>query len=224
MEETPKKKRKRREPTKAAPYGYTKDGVPKVRVSKKMAANGIKVVKRTTKLQRREKQGYLKYFQIVMQWACKEHDLLMSDVECLLFLYDEDVFTSRDIKKYSILVKIDDRRLRKLRDKGLVSSIPSRDKRGSMVIYELTHRGKKFCNSIYKKMNMEEDISEAKLINNIAKKTHAYSSSYVASVNRFNEIFNEMRNEAIIAAAKRREENAAKRRGRNNAWDGSYGQ
>lgn len=71
---------------------------------------------------------------------------------------------------------------------------------------------------------MEEKISEVKFLNYMANKTHSVSSSYVVSVNRFNELFNERRDAAIVAAKKKREENAAKRNGRKNAWDGSYKQ
>jgi hypothetical protein len=102
---------------------------------------------------------YLKYWKVVRQWARSKHGLSTSEIEMLLFLYSEGLFTRKHFQEYNEIMSWDKRRFSNLLKNEWI--IKWRERKGrESILYDLSHKSKRLCASIYKKLNKEESISE----------------------------------------------------------------
>ena len=102
---------------------------------------------------------YLKYWKVVRQWARSKHKLSTSEIEMLLFLYSEGLFTPKNFDEYNEIMSWDKRRFNNLLKNGWIVKWRERKGRES-ILYNLAYKSKRVCASIYKKLNKEESISE----------------------------------------------------------------
>ncbi len=120
------------------------------------------------------KNDYLKYWKVVKQWAKVKYDVGTADIEMMLFLYSEGLFTQKQFEEYNEIMSWDKNRFHNLmKDKWII--VWRKRKGRESTLYELGFRGKRLCASIYKKLNMEETVSEDRRRNPIFDTNASYS-------------------------------------------------
>jgi hypothetical protein len=133
------------------------------------------------------KHNYLKYWRVVRYWALRNYDLKMADLDMIMFLYDERLFTRKDFDVYDDIMFWDKKRFAKLKRDGWIGEWRKRDVgRNEGAIYELTFKGKNMCADIYAKLNYEEDFSMTPDKNLIMKGKTYMDKMYVKSMIEFN--------------------------------------
>lgn len=120
-----------------------------------------KVVLRKTKAYRRPERpdAYLKYHKLVMSMAKRKFELSSTELDLILFLYDEDIFTRTTVKTYSRIMNFNGRIVDHLVRRELIRKWfedPSR----RYPLFELTRKAKYINKWIYDRLNGEEPISE----------------------------------------------------------------
>lgn len=132
------------------------------------------------------KSDYLKYWKVVKKWAKSKYGLSTSDIEMLLFLYSEGLFTRNNFEEFDEIMHWDKNRFHNLLKEGWI--IVWRKKKGHQAtLYELGFSGKRICSTIYKKLNKEETISEDGQRNSMFKKGASYSEKvYRKIIKRMN--------------------------------------
>ena len=120
------------------------------------------------------KNEYLKYWKVVKQWAKVKYDVGTADIEMMLFLYSEGLFTQKQFEEYNEIMSWDKNRFHNLlKDKWIIVWRKRKGREGTL--YELGFRGKRLCASIYKKLNMMETVSEDRMRNPIFDPNADYS-------------------------------------------------
>ena len=105
------------------------------------------------------KNDYLKYWKVVKQWAKVKYDVGTADIEMMLFLYSEGLFTQKQFEEYNEIMSWDRNRFHNLKKEKWI--IVWRKRKGKeATLYELGFKGKRVCASIYRILNKEEIISE----------------------------------------------------------------
>ena len=124
---------------------------------------------------RQPKSDYLKYWKVVKQWARAKYNLGTADIEMMLFLYSEGLFTKFQFEEFNEIMSWDKNRFHKmLKDKWIIKW---RERQGrESTLYELGFSGKRACASIYKKLNKEETIAEDRKNNPMFKRSTEYSN------------------------------------------------
>lgn len=124
---------------------------------------------------RQPKSDYLKYWKVVKQWARAKYKLGTADIEMMLFLYSEGLFTKFQFEEFNEIMSWDKNRFHKmLKDKWIIKW---RERQGrESTLYELGFSGKKVCASIYKKLNKEETIAEDRKNNPMFERSTEYSN------------------------------------------------
>tara|TARA_B110000046_G_scaffold116928_1_gene123896 strand:+ start:270 stop:749 length:480 start_codon:yes stop_codon:yes gene_type:complete len=121
---------------------------------------------------------FLKYWRVIRFWAQKKYDLSYPDLEMMFFLYSEQIFNKSKFKDYEELMSWDRVRFsRLLKNKWI--QVWRKRQGNQTTLYELSYKGKRAINNIYKKLNGEE-ISELEFSNPLF---HS-DPSYVEKINR----------------------------------------
>jgi hypothetical protein len=117
----------------------------------------------------------------------RKYELSLSDLEMLLFLYSEGLFTRSDFSEFGEIMSWDRRRFDRLRNKGLI--VMWRKARGSEpALYEVSHKCRQMIVHFYKKLSGEEMISENKYINPVfASDANYMDKVYKRAIKRFNQ-------------------------------------
>jgi hypothetical protein len=124
---------------------------------------------------RQPKSDFLKYWKVVKQWARARYSLGTADIEMMLFLYSEGLFTKFQFEEFNEIMSWDKNRFHKmLKDKWIIKW---RERKGrESTLYELGFSGKRVCASIYKKLNREESIAEDRKNNPMFQRSTDYSN------------------------------------------------
>ena len=118
---------------------------------------------------------YLKYWKAVKHWAKATYGVGSADIEMMLFLYSEGLFTRKQFEEFYEVMAWDKMRFHKLlNDKWIIVWREQIGKESKL--YELGFKGKRLVSSIYKKLNMQETISESPYRNPIFKLDTKYSN------------------------------------------------
>ena len=129
------------------------------------------------------KNDYLKYWKVVKQWAKVKYDVGTADIEMMLFLYSEGLFTQKQFEEYNEIMSWDKNRFHNLlKDKWIIVWRKRKGREGTL--YELGFRGKRLCASIYKKLNMEETVSEDRRRNPIFDPNATYSHKVYRKISK----------------------------------------
>lgn len=130
---------------------------------------------------------YLKYWKVVKQWARAKYNLSTADIEMMLFLYSEGLFTRSQFEEFDEIMSWNKNRFHQMvKDKWIIKW---RERKGNQsTLYELGFSGKRLCSSIYKKLNKEETISEDRRRNPMFKSNTEYSNKvYRKMIKKMNE-------------------------------------
>lgn len=98
--------------------------------------------------------SYLKYIRVVRKYIQKKYELSITELELILYLYDESVFDKKTFIDYSVILgftSID--WMRKLKERGIIKRW--RDEPGFKRLYTLEHKYKLACNKLYKHLEGE---------------------------------------------------------------------
>tara|TARA_R110000803_G_scaffold121309_6_gene189405 strand:- start:252 stop:722 length:471 start_codon:yes stop_codon:yes gene_type:complete len=117
-----------------------------------MKSKGVTIRKNTSR--KPPDHDFLKYWRVVRYWAKSRYGLTTPDLEMLLFLYSEQIFNKGKFQEYEKLMTWDKVRFSKLLKNEWIHVWRKR-KGKETTLYELTYKGKKAINTIYKKLNGE---------------------------------------------------------------------
>ena len=121
---------------------------------------------------------YLKYWRVIRYWVKAKYKLGTPELEMLLFLYSEQIFNKSQFKHYEELMSWDIKRFNYLLKEDWIHVWRKR-KGNETTLYELTYKGKRVINTIYKKLNGEE-IAETSTNNPLFR----FDASYMDKVYR----------------------------------------
>lgn len=145
----------------------------KIKKEEQRSSKGMTKGQRDTKLlfqQRVRDYNFLKWWRVVRYWAKRKYGISNEDLEVLLYLYDEGVFTRKEFKKFEGILSWDRNRLNELMDRGYI--VLWRDHKGYKKYgkrYTLSAHAKMIVNTTYKKLTQEEHIPENHYNNPIFK-------------------------------------------------------
>jgi hypothetical protein len=130
--------------------------------------------------------SYLKYFRVARKYIQKKYEISLSELELLLFLYDENVFTKETFNSYACTLgfstmnwidKFEEREIVKVWREG------TREKK----LYVLTHKYKMACNKLYKHLEGEA-IPQNAQFNPLFKSNVSFSDKmYAKLIKQMNE-------------------------------------
>lgn len=118
---------------------------------------------------REKEHNFLKYHRLVKYYIKNKYELSEHELDMILYLYDENVFTKDMFNSYAQCMSWDKSRFSNMVEKGLIKKWRDRKETQRSTLYELTIRAKRICNHMYKKLLQEEIISEDPYRNEIFK-------------------------------------------------------
>lgn len=143
---------------------------------------------KTPKYQQRYKNhDFLKYWRIVRYYVMRRYKISYPDLELLLYLYDEGVFTKTDFKVFTQCMNWKKGRFEELVERGFIRKWRSRSTTKHADLYELTQTAKLICSHTYKKLMQEEPISETPQKNVIFKGEKYMDKVYRNLIKKMNE-------------------------------------
>jgi hypothetical protein len=101
------------------------------------------------------KSDYLKYWRVIRYFVKAKYSLSQADLDVILFLYSEQYFGKDKFEEFDALLSWDVKRFDRLLRDGWISIFRKR-KGNKKTLYELSYKGIRLVDSIYKKLNGEE--------------------------------------------------------------------
>jgi len=98
---------------------------------------------------------YLKYWRVIRYFIKEKYNLSLSQLEMLLFLYSEDVFSTEKFAEFNQLMSWDKKRFYKLKKQGWIELFRPKTSR-KKPLYQLSYKAQRVVNSVYKKLSGEE--------------------------------------------------------------------
>jgi hypothetical protein len=152
----------------------------------------IKRKKKIKKYQRREpKYDFLKYWRII------RYDLSTADLEMLLYLYTQGIFTYYEFAEYGNFFGWDRKRFKRLKENGWIHCWQNK-RNGEYRLYEITRHGRHVCTNMYKMLNGDMLIPETSQNNPVMRKKRFSEKILALGIKRFNEEVKESRGEIRV--------------------------
>ena len=98
---------------------------------------------------------YLKYWRVIRYFIKAKYGLNQADLDMLLFLHSEDIFSKDKFKEFNNMLGWDVSRFERLRKDGWIEIFRNRMGRRK-ALYQLSYKTQRVITSIYKKLNGEE--------------------------------------------------------------------
>ena len=156
--------------------------MPKVLVYKPKRDDEKEIIK-AAKLR---EHNFLKYWRVVRYWAKRKYDITQEDLEILLYLYDEDLFTRNQFRKFEGILSWDRSRFNDLQSKGYIVIWREKKHHRQAKLYTLSVKAKRICATLYKKLLQEEPIPENHQNNPIFKGDNYMDKVYRKAIQRMN--------------------------------------
>ncbi len=133
------------------------------------------------------KYDYLKYWRVVRYWAQKKYNIGNADLDVILYLYSEGIFSRKEFRDIDVICSWDKGRFYRLIREGWINVWRDKtDSHNRRKLYELSLKGKRMCASIYKKLLGEEKISESRVNNPIFGKASYSDKLYRTAIRKMN--------------------------------------
>jgi DNA-binding MarR family transcriptional regulator len=133
------------------------------------------------------KQDWLKYWRVVRYWVREAYGLRYPELEMLLFLYSEDLFSYKDFESYERIMSWDVVRFKRLLRDGWIRKWRENTNK-ECALYTLSFKGKSLMSSVYRKLSGLEVITESPNRNPIfKKKASSQSKIYKEMILEMNE-------------------------------------
>ena len=97
----------------------------------------------------------LKYWRVIRYFVKQKYNLSTADLEMLLFLYSEDIFSKDKFEEFDNLLSWDKERFNRLYNQGWIEVFRKR-KKTRKSLYSLTFKTQRVIGDIYKKLSGEE--------------------------------------------------------------------
>ena len=115
---------------------------------------------------------YLKYWRVIRYWVKAKYNIGTPELELLLFLYSEQMFTKSRFQEFETIMSWDTKRFNNLLRDGWLQVF--RRKAGkNATLYELSYKGKSLVRTVYRKLNGEE-VGESPNINPLFRLDASY--------------------------------------------------
>ena len=98
---------------------------------------------------------YLKYWRIIRYFIKTKYKLTTGEIEMLLFLYSEDIFSRERFDQFNNLLGWNNNRFFSLKQRGWIDVFREKTKRRKP-LYQLSYKAQRVIISLYKKLNGEE--------------------------------------------------------------------
>lgn len=145
-----------------------------------------KSTKKNTYRPRPRNNNFLKYWRVIRYYVKSKYKITDSEIEMLLFLYDENIFTKDKFNEFARTMSWDKRRFSVMVEKGYIKVWRERASGQNSNLYELSMASKRICNHIYKKLLQEETISEDPYANKIFKGSNYMDKVYKKIIKSMN--------------------------------------
>jgi len=138
---------------------------------------------------------FLKYWRVIRYFIKAKYGLSTADLEMLLFLYSEELFTKKKFSEFNSLLSWDKNRFERLVKEGWVDVFRKR-KVSTRSIFELSFKSQRMITSIYKKLNGEEIPTSE--FNPLFKKNIKYTDRvYKQMILRMNSFIKQQRHPSL---------------------------
>jgi hypothetical protein len=101
---------------------------------------------------------YLKYYRVVRYYVCKKHGITLLELEMLLFLYSEGLFTIDRIKEFRYCFPWKKVTFEKMLEREFIEIW--REKKGAKRKFQLSYKAKMMVTSAYNMLNGQQLIPE----------------------------------------------------------------
>ena len=118
---------------------------------------------------RPRQHNFLKYWRVIKYYIKEKYEISSTELDMILFLYDENVFTKKTFNDFSQTMSWDKKRFTEMIKDGYIKKWRDRKETQRSNLWELTIKSKRICNHLYKKLMQEEIISEDPYRNEIFK-------------------------------------------------------
>lgn len=133
-----------------------------------------------------KKHNFLKYYRVVSYYIKNKYELSTSELDMILFLYDEDIFTKETFNDFAATMSWNKGRFSKMLKDGHIKKWRDRKQTQRSNLYELTFQSKRICSHMYKKLTQEEVISENPYRNKIFKGSNYTDKVYKNIIRKMN--------------------------------------
>ena len=142
---------------------------------------------KTPVYQFREKDfTFLKYHRVVRYYIKNKYEISGSELDMILFLYDENVFTKDVFNDFARTMSWDKSRFSQMVKDGLIRKWRDRKETQRSNLWELTIKAKRICNHMYKNLTRQEVISEDPYRNEIFKGKSYMDKIYKDMIKKMN--------------------------------------
>lgn len=97
----------------------------------------------------------LKYWRVIRYFIKAKYGLTTADLDMLLFLYSEEIFSKKKFEEFDNLLVWDAERFNRLYKEGWIEIFRNR-KKNSKSLYALSFKTERVISGIYKKLSGEE--------------------------------------------------------------------
>jgi len=115
---------------------------------------------------------YLKYWRVIRYWVKAKYNIGTPELELLLFLYSEQMFTKSRFQEFETIMSWDTKRFNNLLRDGWLQVFRKRAGKNA-TLYELSYKGKSLVRTVYRKLNGEE-VGESPNINPLFRLDASY--------------------------------------------------
>ena len=98
---------------------------------------------------------YLKYWRVIRYFIKRQYNLTTAELEMLLFLNSEDIFSRDKFEEFEQLMPWSDNRFFKLKKQGWIELFRPKTSRRKP-LYQLSYKTNRLISSVYKKLNGQE--------------------------------------------------------------------
>ena len=97
----------------------------------------------------------LKYWRVIRYFIKQKYGLTTADLDMLLFLYSEEIFSKKKFEEFDNLLAWDGKRFDRLYKEGWIEVFRKR-KKTTKSMYSISYKTERVISGIYKKLSGEE--------------------------------------------------------------------
>lgn len=120
---------------------------------------------------------FMKFYGIVKRWASVRYSLTIDEIEMLMYFHSEPLFTKKEFDIYNTAMLHKNKSIKRFIDMEMVEALPGNTmiKVAGNKLYKLTVKANRRVSSIYKKLTLQEEMSEYSSSNKFFR---LYETSY----------------------------------------------
>lgn len=137
-------------------------------------------------------KDYLKYWRVIRYWVKYKYGLSTPELEMLLFLYSEKVFSKKKFEEYEEIMSWDIKRFNRLLRDGWIQVFRRRVGKHAQ-LYQLSYKSNNIMKTVYSKLD-GSIIGESPQINPLFKDDVTYiQRRYREAIKRMNKEIQELK-------------------------------